>query len=763
MADHPHVMPRTSSAHRLHTTGGGVSGNGGSANEPLHSHRPSSFATQLSSPGGLNLSYGNSGGASSSSAATARAPSPRPYLPRYDSSPSPRAGTGGVSGGGGYDSAVGGEYAAPSAAAAPPPSSSSAPRANPNRYSTYLPPSSPPPDLSTSSTTQQSSTSSSTTNNKRRSTAPQPPPPAPDAVLLYTTSHGGRQEYPLAPGTTSIGRKEDNQITLQCAKISKHHAQIERTAHGYYLRDKNSSNGVKLNDVFISQPVPLADGDRIQIGTVLLTFLVVDGVPSTPGGTATASGAANGSLMRSRRPPAAGEAATARNIELVTILPAEKKYEETVSIRAELEETVTTDFPSVDEINDMETLKEDYEKLRLAYELSKQSYTSDVNDHLTKMLELMFSVLPVDRGVVLLVDKATSLLITTMVKLREGKGYEGREILLSSTILQRVYKTRKSLITSDACEDPDLGKSKSIAKGQIRSVICVPIIAHEEVLGIVHLDSRDRINTFLKKDLALVQTIINQTALQIENSLLFAQLQTEIRVSEQLKRFLPPQVIKRMEKKEGVIKKGGRETTATIVFADIRGFTAMSEKISPAEVFDLLNDYFERLVQIVFKYNGVVDKFIGDELMAVFGTLAEENTDPTYSVLNSVMAALEFKTAIESMNHDRGRQGKPPIAIGVGLNTGRLITGFMGSSQRLEYTCIGDTVNLASRICGFAAPDQVLLSEETAKYVRGRVDVRFQCAKAFKGKERETRVFEAISVNDDGLLGESASELSTQS
>jgi adenylate cyclase len=613
--------------------------------------------------------------------------------------------------------------------------------------------------------------------NNRYSTylgpAPKRPPiSAPKAKLVYTDMQGDHKSIFIDSNLPlTIGRKEDNSIVLTCAKTSKYHATVERSKEDpepprldapgwYWLRDRNSSNGVKLNDVYISQSTPLAHGDQIQIGTILMRFYyILESEQELPHAYSSRDTFKQNQAFNSQR----SSFASPDHINLVTILPSERKYEETVSIRTELDEPLVHDFPKVDETHDLTTLKEDYEKLRLAYELSKMSYTSDVQDHLTKMLDLMFSVLPVDRGVVLLVDKSTSLLVTNMVKLREGKGYEGREILLSSTILQRVYRTRKSLITADAFEDPDLGKAKSIAIGQIRSVLCVPIIAHDDVLGIVHLDSKDRINTFLEKDLSLVQTIINQTALQIENSILFATLQTEIRVTEQLQRFLPPQVVSRMVKKEGIISKGGREVSGTIVFVDIRGFTRLSEKSSPSEVFDLLNDYFERLVQIVFKYNGIVDKFIGDALMAVFGTMDDPLADPTPSVLNSVHAAMEFKIAIAELNLDRQRHGKEPIAIGVGLNTGRLMSGFMGASQRMEFTCIGDTVNLASRICDYANVNQVLLSEETARYVQGRIDVRFFEVRQFKGKVQETRVYEAVGVLDDGTDGliESQSELST--
>ncbi|KNE62224.1 hypothetical protein AMAG_07464 [Allomyces macrogynus ATCC 38327] len=601
---------------------------------------------------------------------------------------------------------------------------------------------------------------------------PAPTPAVPAAQLVYTTSHGGRTVYQLTGSSTRIGRKDDNEIVLSCAKISKHHAVIDRDDHGYWLRDRNSSNGVKLNDVYISQAVPLTDGDKIQVGSIYLYFQYVNGpaarAAATPMTAAAPVTAPSASAATATDPATAAHQDESslqdnmENVRLVTILPNEDKGNESVTIHDRKPAVERPDFPVVSEIHDIETLKEDYEKLRLAYELSKLSYTSNIDEHFKHMLDLMFSVLPVDRGVVLLVDRKAGMLSASQVKLRQGTGQERRHILLSNTILNKVYKSRKTYVTTDAIEDPYLGKSKSIAKGQIRSVICVPVIAHEEVLGIVHLDSRDRINTFAEKDLKLVTTIINQTALQIENSILFAKLQTETRVTEQLKRFLPPPVVKQMVQQQKAISKGGRELTATIVFADIRGFTALSEKASPAEVFDLLNDYFERLVQIVFKYNGVVDKFIGDALMCAFGTLVDDvHADPRPAVLNSVHAALEFKTAIDALNRDRQRAGKVPIAVGIGLNTGTLISGFMGSSQRLEFTCIGDTVNLASRLCSAAAPDQVLISGETAAYIKGKIDLRYVESRQFKGKEQATNVYEVLGVLGDGMMDQ-VSELSQQ-
>jgi adenylate cyclase len=282
-------------------------------------------------------------------------------------------------------------------------------------------------------------------------------------------------------------------------------------------------------------------------------------------------------------------------VNLVTILPSEDKYNQTVTIRAEIEAEEDVAFDKIDKVSDIDTVREDYEKLRMVYELSKMSVTDDINKILSKSLDLIFDILPLDRGVVLLVDQSTGFLSAHYVKLRHGRANETREILLSSTIIHKVYYTRKCLVTSDAFEDPMLGKAASVRTGQIRSVICVPLIAHNKVYGILHLDSRDRINSYSNKDLSLVKAIGNQTAMVIENMNLIKEVEAKVRITEQLSRFLPPHVVDKMTNKSEKILKGGSEKFGTVVFADIRGFTNLSEKSKPVEVVKLLNEYFERV------------------------------------------------------------------------------------------------------------------------------------------------------------------------
>ena len=281
--------------------------------------------------------------------------------------------------------------------------------------------------------------------------------------------------------------------------------------------------------------------------------------------------------------------------QMKMILPSEKKYEETLTIREEIEAEEEVAFNSIDKVEDTETLRADYEKLRMVYELSKMSVTDDVTKILSKSLDLLFEILPLDRGVVLLVDQQNGFLSPHYVKLRSGRKNEKREILLSSTILNKVYYSRKCLVTSDATEDPNLGKAASVLRGQIRSVICVPLIAHNTVYGILHLDARDRISKYSPKDISLVKAIGNQTAMVIENMNLIKEVEAKVKITEQLSRFLPPHVVEKMTNRSELIRKGGREIVGTVVFADIRGFTNLSERSTPMEVVKLLNEYFERV------------------------------------------------------------------------------------------------------------------------------------------------------------------------
>jgi class 3 adenylate cyclase len=158
----------------------------------------------------------------------------------------------------------------------------------------------------------------------------------------------------------------------------------------------------------------------------------------------------------------------------------------------------------------------------------------------------------------------------------------------------------------------------------------------------------------------------------------------------------------------------------TVLFADIRLFTSFSEEASPDEVIEMLNEYFDRMVQIVYRYHGVLDKFIGDELMAVFGFITPSEQGP----LDAMRTALEIQKSMDQLTKERESQGKSTFQIGIGINTGEVIAGSLGSRERMDYTVIGDTVNVASRLESLAKGGEILVGESMYRACRDIVRIK---------------------------------------
>ena len=537
-------------------------------------------------------------------------------------------------------------------------------------------------------------------------------PKGPVAKVVYVSPDGMETDFVLT-GQTSVGRHPSNEIRLNDREISKRHAFIEAREGGWWVVDRGSANGTYVNNRRVEE-APLRHGDELLLGSMRLGFRIEHPEQST-----------------STSPR-----------DLVTILPQDPAG--STHIHAKLAPD-DQDFRPADQVADVETLRRDYEKLRLTHELSRIGLTTDIRALLTKTLDVVFGMLPADNGVILLVDEETNTLVPHTIRQREGGSVPKHEILLSSSIVNAALRERASVLSSDALVDPRFSGQQSIIAQGIRGAMCVPMIAHDKVLGIMHLDSRERVGAFKEKDLQLLKAIANQTAIAIENVRLIRQVEQEAQTRGQLSRFLPPHVVEEMVQGGGrVIQKGGRELEASVVFCDIRGFTRLSESVGPQEVVDLLNEYFERLVEVVFRRHGVLDKFIGDALMASWGTI--DGGDVADSAFSSVAAAIELRDAIRRLNVEREEQGRAPVPMGVGVNTGRLVAGYMGAKRRLEFTVIGDTVNTASRICGIAEGDQVLISEETYRYVHDRIEARYLGTRQVKGREQIVGVYEATRV-----------------
>lgn len=203
-------------------------------------------------------------------------------------------------------------------------------------------------------------------------------------------------------------------------------------------------------------------------------------------------------------------------------------------------------------------------------------------------------------------------------------------------------------------------------------------------------------------------------------------------------RLLSPDLAEMVASGRLKVEKGGESRFATVLFADIRGFTTLSENTAASKVLQLLNEYFELMVSIVFRYEGTVDKFIGDSVMVNWGAPITHSDDP----VRAVKAALDMQQEIKAFNAGRKLRGEQEIQMGIGINTGQLVAGYIGSSQTMSYSVIGDTVNTASRLCSAARGGQILISENTHHYISHIFKVRKLDPIQAKGKFKPIRVFE---------------------
>ena len=209
------------------------------------------------------------------------------------------------------------------------------------------------------------------------------------------------------------------------------------------------------------------------------------------------------------------------------------------------------------------------------------------------------------------------------------------------------------------------------------------------------------------------------------------------KVKNTFKRYVSKQVVDNLLEDETKLNLGGEEREVTILFTDIRGFTSMSENMEPEQVVMTLNEYFSEMIDIVFKHNGTLDKIIGDELMVVFGApLAAD--DDTERALNT---AVEMQNKIKELNDIRKQRGEDPVLVGAGINKGFVVSGNIGSRDMMDYTVIGDTVNLGSRLCSAAGPGEIIVSKEVIKNQEDKFLFKELEPILVKGKKNKINIF----------------------
>jgi adenylate cyclase len=271
----------------------------------------------------------------------------------------------------------------------------------------------------------------------------------------------------------------------------------------------------------------------------------------------------------------------------------------------------------------------------------------------------------------------------------------------------------------------------------IRSTMCVPLLVGDQLVGAFHVDSMLASGAFTDKDLLLFSGIATQAAIAIQNFRLAKKIEHEAATRAEFQRLLSPNLVDEIISGALTLTKAGANRVVTMLFADIRGFTSMSERHTPEEMVETLNNYFEFMVDVLFKHGGTLDKYVGDEIIGLFGAPVELADAP----VRAVRCALDMLKALEEFNRMRAAEGKEALRIGIGINTGPVIAGAIGSSRTLQYTVIGDAVNLAARLCSVARADEVIISQTTMAQCAGHVIAEQREPVQVKGKSEPIQIW----------------------
>jgi adenylate cyclase len=595
-----------------------------------------------------------------------------------------------------------------------------------------------------------------------------------NAILNITDPSGHVWEFGLESGHTyTIGRAKENDIVLNDRRVSRKHAHIAVTGDEFKLIDGYIENGQLVRSVnrILVNGLPqfehiLETNDKITIGETEFEFRKIipfnkqsidQYIADQP--TNLASHHIDLSEFGINSPASTENAIKvaaqpAPKIETKAAAPPEPEPESEIShppvripvapLSVEALPVKYDDTPlghtqlqiSANEIighgtklsmespvatpDEIRILRRKAKMLELVYEMSKTLGTVfELKAIFEKATDLIFRGTPADRVVALLTDDTTngnSNQGLRQIALRtrdESVSRFSEKLTVSRTITQKVMRDRVALLSQDARTDIQLQGAESIVSQGVRSTICAPLITESGVHGVIYADRLDPFAAFTEDHLELITAVAAQAAVIVETVRAHERLAREEVARANYGRFLPEYVVKQLLENPDSFRLGGINQTITVLFADIRGFTSLSERENPERVVRLLNRYFTAMTEIIFEHGGTLDKYIGDGLMALFGAPTATPND----AINAAKAAVVMQRKINSLNGELVAEGLSPVTVGIGLHTGEAVVGYIGSEKRSEYTAIGDTVNLAARLEANARGGQILLSDATARAI----------------------------------------------
>jgi adenylate cyclase len=363
----------------------------------------------------------------------------------------------------------------------------------------------------------------------------------------------------------------------------------------------------------------------------------------------------------------------------------------------------------------------------LMYEVARQLNTvMDIDTALREVSTLMKQAMGADRCEVILADRFDQL----------------KQLQFPSTIADDAIKQRSAVVVRDL-ESSQYGKtSGSSLLMRVKSALCIPVMAGNDVAALIYMyKTGGNVRPFSQKDMQLAVAISHQAALTIQRMHLLEQVQKEQQARELFQRFVSPTEAEYMVKnylKDGYLP-GLMEQEVTIMFADIAKSTALAERMGAQEFGDLLNRYYWDVTGAVFANGGLV-KYLGDGIMAVFGMTgaAKDKIDRDQNLIRAVQSALAILNHIEATDYGE------KIQIGVGMNTGKAMIGYVGTQDRVEVTAVGDVANVAFRLQSLARPNRLLVGPETAVGVAGKLPLSDLGLQDLRGRTKPIRIYEVL-------------------
>jgi adenylate cyclase len=356
-----------------------------------------------------------------------------------------------------------------------------------------------------------------------------------------------------------------------------------------------------------------------------------------------------------------------------------------------------------------------------------------LDDGLPRILEALAGAVRAERASLLLMNSRGELEPRTHLP-------AGPPPRHSRSIVEAAIQSQSGMVTIDAQQDARFAGAGSVFVENIHSCLCVPIWAERRILGALVFDRRIA-EPFNADDLELVSVAAYQLALAVERERFLEQTKLAEQQRRRLLRHFSPDVatviLEQEEQAEDPLAVRVLEDV-TVLFSDVRGFTRMTEQLPPLELAGLLREYFHEMTLAVFEERGTLDKFIGDGLMAIFGAPVTHGD----TALHAVRCAWLMMSRLGSLNQRLPVDLR--IVIRIGINTGRLLAGNFGSPERLEYTVLGDTVNVASRLESIAVPGTVFVGRATYEATRNAFRYQELGPQKVKGREATVEAFQLL-------------------